>query len=92
MSLELVLPEYQRSLGDHPYTATALNSIGYCYGELGDYEKAVKYTQQALSMRKMLLEDHQDTARSYYDLGVALEGKNWTYVSECKIKNKKNLR
>lgn len=75
MSLELVLPPYRNHLGDHPYTASVLNSIGNYYEAIGDHENAIKYTEEALSMRITLLGEHQETARSYYDLGVALKGK-----------------
>ena len=74
IGLEFILPEYQKLLGEHPYTAIALNSISNYYQAIGDYDNAIKYTTQALKMRKCLLGDHQETARSYYDLGVAQEG------------------
>ena len=70
-----VLPGYESILGDHPFVATTLCWIGNSYHALGDYDNAIKFTQRALEIRERLLGDHQETARSLYDLGVALSAK-----------------
>ena len=72
---EHVLPVYQALLGDHAYTATLLDDAGMSYQALGDYDNAIKYLKDALSMRIRALGDHQETARSWHDLGKALQGK-----------------
>ena len=70
-----VLPDYESILGDHPFVATTLSWIANSYHALGDYDNAIKFTQRALEIRERLLGDHQETARSFYDLGVALSAK-----------------
>ena len=70
-----VLPVYKKNLGDHPFTATTLNWIGNSYHALGDYDNAIKYTNQSLEIRNQLLGPHQETARSFQDLGVAFSAK-----------------
>ena len=72
----LVLPVYEAILGNHPFTATTLSCIAKSYNELGDYDNAISFAAQALNIRETLLGHHQETAGSYYDLGVALTGKN----------------
>ena len=71
----LVLPDYESILGDHPFVATTLCWIGNSYHALDDFDNAIKFTQRALEIRERLLGDHQETARSLYDLGVALTSK-----------------
>ena len=73
--LRSVLPVYEENLGDHPFTATTLNWIGNSYHALGDYDNAIKYTSQSLEIRNQLLGSHQETARSFHDLGVAFSEK-----------------
>ena len=69
----VVLPDYESILGnDHPFVATTLSWIAKSYHELGQYDNAIKYATQALKIRETLLGRHQETARSHYDLGVAL--------------------
>lgn len=70
-----VLPDYESILGDHPFVATTLSWIANSYHALGDYDNAIKFTERALEIRERLLGDHQETARSFYDLGVALSAK-----------------
>ena len=71
----LVLPDYESILGDHPFVATTLCWIGNSYHALDDFDNAIKFTKRALEIRERLLGDHQETARSLYDLGVALTSK-----------------
>jgi len=70
-----VLPEYESILGDHPFVATTLSKIANSYHALGDYDNAITFTRRALEIRERLRGDHQETARSLYDLGVALTAK-----------------
>ena len=70
-----VLPVYESLLGDHPFVATTLSWIAFSYQALGDYDNAIKFTQRALEIRQQLLGHHKETARSFYDLGVALAAK-----------------
>ena len=43
--------------------------MGASYQALGDYERAIWLIREALRMRKQSLGDHQETARSFHDLG-----------------------
>ena len=84
-----VLPDYESILGDHPFVATTLSGIANSYQALGDYDNAIKFTRRALEIREQLLGDHQETAQSLYDLGVALsakkEYKRWVVIF-CSIR------
>ena len=71
----LVLPDFEAILGNHPFVATTLSCIAKSYHELGDYDNAITFATQALNIRETLLGHHQETAGSYYDLGVALTAK-----------------
>ena len=64
------LPIYREQLGDHPFTATILNNLSNNYYALRKYDKAKKYSDDALRMRLALLKDHRDTAKSLFDLGM----------------------
>jgi len=79
-----VLPDFESILGDHPFVATTLSKISNSYHALGDYDNAIKFTRRALEIREKLLGDHQETARSLYDLGVALSAKKeyvrWVFI------------
>jgi len=69
------LPDYESILGDHPFVATTLSWIANSYHALDDYDNAIDASRRALEIRQKLLGDHQETARSLYDLGVALSSK-----------------
>jgi len=70
-----VLPDYELILGDHPFVATTLSKIANSYHALGDFDNAIKFTRRALEIRIKLLGHHQETAQSFYDLGVALSAR-----------------
>ena len=65
-----VMPIYRERLGDHPFTATILNSLSNNYRDLGKFEAAEKYAKQALVIRCELLADHRDTTKSLFDFGM----------------------
>ena len=67
---EWTLPIYREQLGDHPFTATILNNLSNNYYALRQYDKAEQYSNEALRMRQKLLQDHRDTAKSLFDLGM----------------------
>ena len=67
------MPIFGERLGDHPFTATVLNNLSNNYRDLGEFEAAEEYAEQALVIRLELLADHRETARSLFDLGVALK-------------------
>ena len=69
---EKSLPVYLELLGDHPFTATLMEGMGASYLVLEDYDNSIKYIREALRMRKQFLGDHQETARSYHDLGKVI--------------------
>ena len=64
---------YRERLGDHPFTATILNNMSNNHRDLGEFEAAEEYAEQALDIRRKLLADHRDTTKSLFDLGVALK-------------------
>ncbi|XP_015748578.1 PREDICTED: uncharacterized protein LOC107328350 isoform X2 [Acropora digitifera] len=68
-----VMPIYRERLGDHPFTATILNNMSNNHRDLGEFEAAEEYAEQALDIRRKLLADHRDTTKSLFDLGVALK-------------------
>ena len=64
------LPIYREQLGDHPFTATILNNLSNNHYALGQYDKANRYSYKAYRIRLQLLQDHRDTAKSLFDLGM----------------------
>ena len=67
---EQTLPIYEKTLGDHPFTATILNSLSNNYYALGEYNVVQRYSKEALEIRLKLLKDHRDTAKSLFDLAM----------------------
>ena len=66
---EKTLPIYKEKLGEHPFTATIYNiSNNFC--ALGEFDQAKRYSVHALKIRRKLLNDHTDTAKSLFDLGM----------------------
>jgi tetratricopeptide (TPR) repeat protein len=63
------LPSYKKHLGDHPWVASIFSFISKNYEELGKIDEAVDYGKKALAIREELLESHQDTAKSHFNLG-----------------------
>ena len=68
-----VMPIYRERLGAHPFTATILNHLSNDHRDLKQFEAAEKYAERALRIRREVLEDHRDTTKSLFDLGVALK-------------------
>lgn len=67
---------YRKHLGDrHPFTATILNNLSNNYSALGENDIAKKYSEEALKIRRELLKDHYDTAKSLFDLGMVYKKK-----------------
>ena len=67
---EQTLPIYKETLDKHPFMATILNSLSNNHYALGNYEAAEQYSKRALKIRLKLLKDHQDTAKSLFDLAM----------------------
>ena len=70
-----VCEKYYSSNGGYPLTkefSTSLSNIGYMYGELGNYNKALEYKLQALNIFKAILpEQHIDLAISLNNVGLS---------------------
>jgi tetratricopeptide (TPR) repeat protein len=65
---------YARELGDRRGEGKALFNLGNIYAALGDYVGARPYYEQALAIRRKVLgEEHPDTATSLNNLGRLLE-------------------
>ena len=89
-----VMPIYRKRLGYHPFTATILNNLSNNHHDLGELEAAEEYAKEALRIRRELLADHRDTAKSLFDLGVALKAngkfrKAKNLLEECKTMQEK---
>ena len=67
---EKTLPIYKEKLGEHPFTATIYNNISNNFCALGEFDQAKPYSVHALNIRHKLLNDHMDTAKSLFDLGM----------------------
>ena len=72
---ERTLPIYKETLDKHPFMATILNSLSNNYYALGNYKAAERYSKKALKIRRELLKDHRDTAKSLFDLAMVHEMK-----------------
>ena len=86
------LPIYREQLGDHPFTATILNNLSNNYYALGKYGKANQYSRKALLMRRELLQDHRDTAKSLFDLGMVHKKRENSMKQENYLKGLKPFR
>ncbi|XP_067056305.1 uncharacterized protein [Acropora muricata] len=89
-----VMPLYTERLGDHPFTATILNNLSNNHRDLGELEASEEYAKKALRIRRELLADHRDTAKSLFDLGVALKANGKfreakDLLEECKTMQEK---
>ena len=89
-----VMPIYRERLGDHPFTATVLNNLSNNYRALGEFEAAEWCAKQALDIRRVLLADHRDTAKSLFDLGMALKANGKLreakdFLEQCKSMQEK---
>ena len=67
---EKTLPIYKEKLGEHPFTATIYDNISNNFCALGEFDQAKPYSVHALKIRRKLLNDHMDTAKSLFDLGM----------------------
>ena len=84
-----VLPIYRERLGEHPFTATILNNMSNNFYALKEFNEAQQYAEDALKIRLKLLNNHMDTAKSLFDLGMVYKGKNElgkakNYLEQCK--------
>jgi tetratricopeptide (TPR) repeat protein len=62
----------QRNENDFELKANLLNDLGFSYGELADYKRALEYDEEALEIRKSLFgEEHPETAMSFNNVGAA---------------------
>ena len=67
---EETLPIYNEKLGEHPFTATIYNNISNNFFAVKKFDQAKPYSEDALNIRRKLLNDHMDTAKSLFDLGM----------------------
>ena len=73
---ETALATYAEQLGEHPFLGTIYNYLGNDCMALGNADRAVEYFTEALKIRRTLLGHfHQETARTWHDLGMALKMK-----------------
>ena len=67
---EKTLPIYNEKLGEHPFTATIYNNISNNFCALGEFDQAKPYSEIAMKIRRKLLNEHMDTAKSLFYLGL----------------------
>ena len=67
---EQTLPIYEKKLGEHPFTATIYNILSNNFCALVEFDQAKPYSEIALEIRRKLLNEHMDTAKSLFDLGM----------------------
>ena len=67
---EQTLPIYEKKLGEHPFTATIYNILSKNFCALVEFDQAKPYSEIALEIRRKLLNEHMDTAKSLFDLGM----------------------
>ena len=79
------MPIYRDRLGDHPFTATILNSLSNNYRDMGEFETAEEYAKKALDIRCELLANHRDTTKSLFDFGKLKELKANRMYTEAKL-------
>ena len=61
------MPEVMES--GHPSTATKNNNMENVYCKQGNYDKALKYYEKALTIReRVLAKEHPDTVMTYNNL------------------------
>ncbi|XP_022800893.1 uncharacterized protein LOC111338616 [Stylophora pistillata] len=87
---------YMEKLGEHPFTATILNSLSSNYCALGKYNDAERCSKEALEIRQKQLKNHRDTAKSLFDLGMIHKMKEEferarIYLEKCEDMQKKIL-
>jgi tetratricopeptide (TPR) repeat protein len=61
-----------REIGDRTSEGTILSDIGVVYGELGQYEEALGYLQQALAIRREV-GDRTGEGATLNEIGVVYE-------------------
>ena len=96
MRKDSTLPIYDEKLGQHPFTATILNSLSRNYRTLKKFEKAKRNSEKALKIRRDFLGEHMETALSLFDLAMVLKEKEElekakTYLEQCEAMQKKVL-
>ena len=70
----LFIKEALSIVNDEEKRAELLNQLGLSHGILGNLKTALKYTEEALDIRRNLFgENHPAVAQSYNDVGVAYE-------------------
>ncbi|XP_019644966.1 PREDICTED: uncharacterized protein LOC109485734 [Branchiostoma belcheri] len=88
ISAELRLRTYMANGGQkdngtpHPDIAAALSNLGNCWSDLGDHQKAKRYFEQSLKMRKTIYGEtpHEHIANSLGSLGYS-----WSSLGDEKI-------
>ena len=89
---EKTLPIYKEKLGEHPFTATIYNNISNNFCALGEFDRAKPYSEYALKVRHKLLNDHMDTAKSLFDLGMVHKEKGDFQLAFTYLKRSRNMQ
>ena len=89
---EETLPIYKEKLGEHPFTATIYNNLSNNFCALGEFDQAKPYTDHALKTRRKLLNDHMDTAKSLFDLGMVHKEKGDFQQAITYLEQSKNMQ
>ena len=89
---EKTLQSYTEKLGEHPFTATIYNNISNNFCALSEFDQAKPYSNHALKMRCKLLNDHMDTAKSLFDLGMVHKEKGDFQQAITYLEQSKNMQ
>ena len=89
---EKTLAIYKEKLGEHPFTATIYNNISNNFFALKKFDQAKPYSEDALKIRRKLLNDHIDTAKSLLDLGLVHKEKGDFQQAITYLEQSKNMQ
>ena len=89
---EKTLQSYTEKLGEHPFTVTIYNNISNNFCALGEFDQAKPYSEHALNIRRKLLNDHMDTAKSLFDLGMVHNEKGDFQQAITHLEQSKNMQ
>ena len=89
---EKTLPIYNEKLGEHPFTATIYNNLSNNFCALGEFDQAKPYSEIALEIRRKLLNEHMDTAKSLFDLGMVHKEQGDFQLAITYLEQSKNMQ
>ena len=89
---EKTLPIYNEKLGEHLFTATMYNNRSNNFFALGEFDQAKPYSEIALKIRRKLLNEHMDTAKSLFYLGLVYKERRDFQQAITYLEQSKNMQ